>query len=363
MYSDYMGEVFVGSFNAARGMKSPEAGANPAANPLSNRDIRFISSALLGDANKPAVLGKDTAEWVDKRVHGVSYKGVNVVTVDWDGVHEPVADETFMKLLKSPGVSGVAVEYFTPELAARAKAVPVIGGMLEKKVTEPIKSEKDIKGRAHYRNQYKRRLYFGKTMTDGLAEAGTPALCFDIANKPMYMLLRDGAVIGEKILGTALGKTIDVEAAKRNIDTKGMYAKLGSDVPTWWYFSKLIMQMARKGIYDPKKLSVLDTFQLHLEDARRLIIAEGLTQHIDRGIADGTLKKGANILVVYPEAHNLRIRNYMERVTKKDGGLPLKVKDLAYRLVSDPILEFKERSYLYKGGAWQQAGSHKITRQ
>lgn len=358
-----MGEVFVGSYNAARGIGSPEMGVNSIATPLSNRDIRFISSSLLGEANKPAVLGKDTAEWVDKRVNGVKYKGVNVITVDWDGVHEPVADETFMKILKNPGVSGVAVEYFTPELAARAKAVPIIGGMLEKKVTEPIKSDKDVKGRAHYRNQYKRRLYFGKTMTDGLAESGVPALCFDIANKPTYMLLRDGAVIGEKILGAALGKTIDVEAAKRSVDTKGMYAKLGSDIPTWWYFSKLIMQMARKGIYDPKKLSVLDSFQLHLEDARRLIIAEGLTQHIDRGVANGTLKKDATILVVYPEAHNLRIRNYMERVTKKDGGLPLKVKDLAYRLVSDPILEFKERAYKYKNGAWQQTGAYAIKRQ
>jgi len=357
-----MGEVFVGSFNAARGMKSPEMGANPAANPLSNRDIRFIASSLLGDANKPAVLGKDTAEWVDKRVHGIKYKGVNVVTVDWDGVHEPVADETFMKILKNPGVSGVAVEYFTPELAARAKAIPIVGGMMEKKVIEPIKNEKDIKGRPHYRNQYKRRLYFGKTVTDGLAEAGTPALCFDIANKPMYMVLRDGAVVAEKILGTALGKSIDMSAAKRNIDTKGMYAKLGSDIPTWWYFSKLIMQMARKGIYNPNNLSVLDNFQLHLEDARRLVIAEGLTQHIDRGVANGTLKKDATILVTYPEAHNLRIRNYMERITKKDGGTSLKVKDLAYRLVSDPILEFKERAYQYTGNAWQQTGAYAIKR-
>ena len=355
-----MAEIHFGSFDAARAMKNPEKGTPSVAEPLAVRDIHYLASMLLGDGKKPAVLNKESTEWVDKRVRGVKYKGVNVVTVDWDGVHEPVVDDTMDKLLKSTVPTGVVVEYFTPELAARAKAVPIVGGILEKKVTEPVKNEKDIKGRAHYRNQYKRRLYFGKTMTDGLAESGVPALCFDIANKPLYMLLRDGAVIGEKLLGTALGKTIDIEAAKRNIDTKGLYAKLGSDIPSWWYFSKLIMQMARKGIYDPKKLSVLDTFQLHLEDARRLVIAEGITQHIDRGVA--VLKKDATILVVYPEAHNLRIRNYMERVTKKDGGLPLAVKDLAYRLVSDPILEFKERAYQYKDGAWQKTGVYGIKR-
>lgn len=358
-----MGEVLFGSYNASRGMKNPEMGANPTANPLSSRDIRFISSSLLGDGNRPAVLSKDTAEWVDKRVHGVNYKGVNVVTVDWDGVHEPVVDNIMDTLLKSTVPSGVAVEYFTPELAARARAVPIVGGYMEKKVTEPIKNERDLKGRPGQKSQYRRRLYFGKTMADALVQSGVPALCFDIANKPTYMLLRDGAILAETVIGHEAGIRIDAEAMKRGVDTGGLYKKLGTDVPFWWYVSKLAMQALRKGIYDPKKLSVLDQYQLHLEDARRLVIAEGLTQHIDRGVANGTLKKDATILVVYPEAHNLRIRNYMERVTKKDGGLPLKVKDLAYRLVSDPILEFKERAYQYKGGAWQQTGSYVIKRQ
>lgn len=357
-----MGEVFVGSYNAAKGMKSPEMGANPVATPLSNRDIRFISSSLLGEANKPAVLGKDTAEWVDKRVHGVKYKGVNVVTVDWDGVHEPVADETMNTLLKSTMPSGVVVEYFTPELAARAKAVPIVGGYMEKKVTEPVKNERDLKGRPGQKSQYRRRLYFGKTMTDALSQSGVPALCFDIANKPVYMLLRDGAILAETVIGREAGIKIDAEAMKRGINTGGLYKKLGTDIPFWWYVSKLAMQALRKGIYDPKKLSVLDQYQLHLEDARRLVVAEGLVQHVDRGVAAGTLKKDSTIVVVYPEAHNLRIRNYMERITKKDGGTSLKVKDLAYRLVSDPILEFKERAYQYKGNAWQQTGSYAIKR-
>ncbi len=358
-----MGEMLYGSFNAARGMKNPEINPLSVATPLSNRDIRFISSSLLGDKQKPAVLSKETADWVDTRVHGVKYKGVNVVTVDWDGVHEPVADKTMDTLLKSTVPAGVVVEYFTPELAARAKAVPIVGGFMEKKVTEPIKNDRDLTGRAHQKNQYKRRLYFGKTMTDALAQSGSQVLCFDIANKPMYMLLRDGAVIVESSLGKNLGNVVDMEFAKRGIDSPIQIKKAGGALPWAWWFSKSVMQMLRKGIYDPKKLSVLDQYQLHLEDARRLIIAEGITQHIDRGVAAGTLKKDSTVVVVYPEAHNLRIRNYMERITKKDGGLPLKVKDLAYRLVSDPILEFKERAYQFKDNAWQKTASHKIQRQ
>lgn len=358
-----MGEILFGSFNAARGVKSPEMNPSAVATPLSNRDVHFISSTLFGDGKKPAVLSKDVSEWVDKRMHGVSYKGVNVLTVDWDGVHEPIADETMDRLLKSTVPSGVVVEYFTPELAARAKAIPIIGGYMEKKVTDPIKYDRDLKGNPGQKSQYRRRLYFGKTMTDSLAESGVPALCFDIANKPMYMILRDGAFLAETVVGGEAGIKIDMEAMKRGVDTKDLYRKLGTNIPIWWYFSKLAMQVLKKGIYDPKKLSVLDQYQLHLEDARRLVIAEGITQHIDRKVAAGELPKGSTMLVVYPEAHNLRIRNYMERVTKKDGGLPIKVKDLAYRLVSDPVLEFKERAYQFKDNVWQKTGSYKIRRQ
>ncbi len=355
-----MPEVFYGKFNAAPRMHGQETGGYPVATPLTSREVNAAASAVLGEKN-PA-LPRDKAEWIDKRVHGIRYKGVNILTVDWDGVHEPVADTTMQQFLKSKNVSGVVVEYFTPELAARAKAVPILGGYLEKQVTSPAK-EKDLKGRAHYRNQYKRRLYFGKTVTESLAQSGKPALCFDIANKPTYMLLRDGAVLAETVIGRSIGRSVDVSYANRGIDTQGRYTKLGGDIPMYWWFSKLLMQVMKKGIYDPKNLSALDGFQLHLEDARRLVIAEGLLQNIDRNVARGNLKAGDSLLVVYPEAHNLRIRNYMERLTKKDGGTALKVKDLAYRLVSDPILEFKERQYHFDNGAWRQTGAHPITRQ
>jgi len=352
-----MGEVFYGAFNAAS--HGPETAPTSVATALSGQEIRSVATNLLGNG-KPQ-LSSEASEWVDKRLHGVRYKGVNVLTVDWDPVYEPVMDAELVGLFQSPSVSGVAVEYFTPELAARAKKIPIVGRVLEHAVKEPVR-EGNIhkKGTLTYLTQYKRRLQFARSLSDTLAAADKTAVCFDIANKPTYMLLREGSMFAQIALGRRLGRALD---ARSTTDTKRMYERAGVRTALLWQVFKTGMQMFRKGIYRPDELTGFDQFQLHLEDARRLVIAEGLIQHIDRETAAGNLRKGSTLLVTYPAAHNLRIRNYMERITKQDGGKALKVKDLAYRLVSDPILEFKERAYRYQGGKWKQTGAYKINKQ
>jgi hypothetical protein len=324
---------------------------------LSSQEVKQLASRLIG--NKITASKESVDKWTDERVKGVRYKDVNILTVDWDTVFESKPDEILTKIVSSPQTNSVAVEYFTPELAAN---VPhgIFGKYFENKVTNPIKKEPTVfKKRV---GQYTRRLSFAKELADTLQTAKKDVLCFDIANKPIYMVLRDGKVLAQMGIGKYLGKGIDTLAAKAQYETNGLFADLGVKIPLIsWAYLQVFNQIVRKGIYDTKAVNKFDQRQLHLEDARRLIIAEGITQHVDRLRAQGD-KGEKTIIVVYPKAHNLRIHDYMKKVTSGDQSLGLTIKDNAYRLLSGPILDFKERNYSFDGTKWNKVASHPITR-
>lgn len=348
--------------HAPREMKRPETAKAGAAREMTKREVATLATTLFQKSlNEGTLTNEQVSQWAEKKLHGVKYKNTNVLTVDWDTVYEPQMDKPLKHLVQSPGVSNVVAEYFSPDLAIHAKAVPIAGYFWEKTINEPIKNEKSLHRRPTYSSQYKRRLHFAKELTDAAAEGKKSVLCMDIANKPLYMGLRDFAVFVESFLGDRSGKRIDAALKSKSMNTNGLFQEIGRKAPWYWWATKLLMQMTKTGIYNQKEISSIEKFQLHLEDARRLVVAEGVLQHVDR-MPPSDKANAKTMLVVYPSAHNIRIRNYMERLSAGDIDMPLQVKDIAYRLVSDPILEFKEREYAYSNGAWQKIRSEKITR-
>lgn len=337
-----------------------------AASDISEGELHSFVSRVLGDAVSDDRPTSDTEteaikSWLHERLRGIRYKGVDIVTVDCDPVFEPELHNALTVLLQSKNVDGIAVEYFFPELVKHARGVPIVGRTLAKMLEESSVREKSLKGRPTYTKQYDRRLHFAKRLSDALALTDKPVSCFDIANKPRYVIMRDMSVFVESFIGERIGRTLD-KILQGEFDTKGDLAKLGMSLPLYLRLWQMGMQALRKGMYDPEHVSTIEQYQFHLEDARRLIIAEGLLQHIDRLDTQDPSDRRPAYLVVYPKAHNLRIREYMKRITHGDRAWPLRVKDIAYRLVSDPILEFKERTYRFSDSQWTNVSERKIGR-
>lgn len=336
---------------------------------IPSSELHEIASRLV--EHSPAKGALDTGkfhEWVSARMHGLRFKGVNVLTVDWDCLYEPKMDSTLTSLVQSPDVKGVIVEYFTPELSQKAQNVPIVGKKLSALVEHMATDMKKIEGNAKYGNQYNRRLHFAKEMSDTLSEGSNPVICFDIANKPLYLYMREMSLFAESFVGGVAGaivarglnRYLKMNPGFRPITTMAGIT-VGAQIPFYLRFWQMGMQSFRKGMYDPEKVSAIEQFQPHLEDARRLVISEGLLQHIDR-VAQEQSGGEKTYLMVYPRAHNVRVRNYMKRIIARDASWPLKVKDMAYRLVSDPILDFQARTFQFSGDTWVKQSTHKIHR-
>ncbi len=326
-------------------------------------EIHSITSTLLADSvPSDAMDVREMREWIEKRVNGIRYKGVNILTVDWDPVFEPTIDPMLTALLHSHTTDGVIVEYFTPELSKKVRHYPLVGSRLSHIIEQPIRNQNNTKGRPTYLNQYNRRLHTAKRISDVLAiNPEKPVICVDIANKPLYMLMRDFSLLAESSIGFGVGAILD-KIIKKQYNRNFDLTHIGGLWPVLMRVFQIGMQAFRKGMYDPEKISRIEQFQLHLEDARRLVVSEGVLQHVDRLTQGQTTQREPTYLMVYPRAHNLRIREYMKRIIRKDPSFPLKVKDIAYRLVSDPILEFQERQYRFAKEGWTQISVHPIRR-
>lgn len=331
--------------------------------------LHEIASRLV--EHSPAKGALDTGkfhEWVSERMHGLRFKGVNILSVDWDCIYEPKMDPTLTSLVQSSDVRGVIVEYFTPELSQNAQHVPIIGKRLSASLERMAANTKAVEGKVNVRNQYDRRLHFAKEMSDTLSDGSSPVICFDIANKPLYLYMKEMSLFAESfvggvagsILARGLNRYLKMNPGFRPITTMAGIT-VGAQIPFYLRLWQMGMQSFRKGMYDPERVSVIEQFQPHLEDARRLVISEGLLQHIDR-VAQEQSGGEKTYLMVYPRAHNLRVRNYMKRIVARDASWPLKVKDMAYRLVSDPILDFQARTFQFLGDTWVKQSTHKIHR-
>ena len=305
-------------------------------------------------ADKSKVDRASAERYITENVHAMEYKNTTIITVDHDSVFETHLSDNLGELVSNPKIDSVVVEYFSPELSEQAKKIPIIGSYLAGGIDNPSRG---LPVDAKRLKSYGRRLNFAKELSQTLAIAGKEVTCVDIANKPAYMMLRELWTVVNMAVGGAAGSEVDKLLAKQGITSDVSYRDIGAGVPFAWRLMNPMFQMMHAGIYNTKNLSVLDSVQLHMEDARRLIAASGLKQKIDR---EGSGESHKTLLVVYPKAHNMRIRNYLDQMAQGSVKTTTKVKELAYRLISSPILDLKERVYKFSDGIWQKRGEFAI---
>lgn len=305
-------------------------------------------------SDKSKVDRASAERYITENVHAMEYKNTTIITVDHDSVFETHLNDTLAELVSNPTIDSVVVEYFSPELSIQAKKIPVVGSYLASGIDNPSRG---LPIDAKRLKSYGRRLNFAKELSQTLATAGKEVTCVDIANKPAYMMLRELWTVANMAVGGAAGNEVDKMLAKNGVQSDVSYKDIGVGVPLAWRLLNPVFQMMRAGIYNTKELSYLDSVQLHMEDARRLIAASGLKQKIDR---EGSGQLHKTLLVVYPKAHNMRIRNYLDQMAQGSVKTSTKIKELAYRLISSPILDLKERVYKFSNGIWQKHGEFAI---
>jgi hypothetical protein len=305
-------------------------------------------------ADKPTMSGESADRFIQENVHALEYKNTTIITVDHDSVFETHMNDHLRDLIQNPQIDGVVVEYFSPELSEQAKKIPIIGSYLASGIDNPSRG---LPLDANRLKSNGRRLNFAKELSQTLASSGKEVTCVDIANKPAYMMLRELWTVVNMAVGGAAGSEVDKLLAKQGVLSDISYKDIGVSVPLVWRLLNPVFQMMRVGIYNTKQLSTLDSVQLHMEDARRLIAASGLKQKLDR---EGVHAPHKTLLVVYPKAHNMRIRNYFDQMATEQVKTSTKIKELAYRLISSPILDLKERMYHFSNGVWQKRGEFAI---
>lgn len=216
----------------------------------------------------------------------------------------------------------VGVEYFTPELESNSAYIPVIGKLLD----------------FSFKKRQKKAFigdFFDK-ITEQCRAANKPIAVSDIANNLAYLFN----------LGTPLALSFIPTPLRTLIAPVAFPAIAGTLTGA---VQELLSQFnINKGMFDKDKLHKSERLMLYAEDARRLFAAKGIEKLVEKYQPQRGDKSKPNeepnpqVVFVYPKAHVLRIRDYLqdhEGLTHKT----IAVKKALYRLM--PGLDYNVRIY------------------
>lgn len=261
----------------------------------------------------------DIQEFIRKKVIGVKINGVNVISIDFEHSDEEI-NPVAQAYLKSPSTRVIVVEYFYPEIKKNAERIGLLSLM------------NNIGG------YYSDRIVYSKKISDICREANKPVAVTDIANKASYISFREFFRNSPQYF-------------KLMWEMSGVYPELINSLYTpitltniAWILGIVLAYKTGKGIFNKEKISGFEKFFLDFEQARRLYAAKGieqLTKEYPPLSQPG--KNDPQIIAFYPQAHGIRISDYLINPSR---GLD-KAKDIVYKLFG-PGLDFSVRQWMWK---------------
>lgn len=299
---------------------------------------------------------EEIAMFADERVNLIHQNGATVAFLDWDrefvqnlnedGRSEVAPHPAVELLLADERINSVMVEYFAPELKANFRGAnlpeklrqhPIIQGLL-KLIKHHAIGFVDGSNKAK-KDAYRRRLFGFDAISKLCSKYYKDVLVGDIADSFQYMIARD---LSDQLIKYA-GLSGMIFGFSRFIMVGNpftMFRDLAVGGSSLGFLLALVVKHSfflEKGTRALKP-NLIDKFSLHLEDARRIFLADAVSLATQLQSVDGSAKQDTT-LVIYPPHHNNRI---MENLQK-----PQPAKKKYYKTVY-PYLNYSLRRYSHK---------------
>lgn len=254
-----------------------------------------------------------------EKVIGVHRKGYDVLFVDTDADSPDPSSSSLNPLtvacMNSPQTVGVMPEYFYPELRDNAG---LLSSSMRRYQDGPLS------------NGTGRKLRFAAAIESACAESGKTVVVADIANKPSYLVTNAALTQSPTLLASVL-----YPFTQSSLITGVAIA--GS--MTWLGVKNYVMAHG-KGVHNPNKILQYEDLIPDFEQARRLRVAQALTQITDGQLIELPVTDDPRIVALYPRAHGMRIA---DKLVHPRAGRN-KVQAIAYSALA-PWLETSVRVY------------------
>jgi hypothetical protein len=268
--------------------------------------------------------------FIKDRVHGIKTGNCNIILIEQEHSGQPLSP-IVQAYCASPNTKVNVVEYFWDEISQNISNVPIIGKKLKNLLERP---------------KHKNKFNSTNQIVEISKASGKPIVAADPANGIEYMLeyagiapLLTAAMLQEKskplrvLSAIGLGMWGFNRYHEHNIK---ITRKLGINSP-----------VNSGGIFDQTTVHHYEPFLLDLEDSRRLVVSEAIRQ-LAKEYPETQYSEG-QIVVIYPKAHILRIKEYIlgeNPLTRKTSTIK------RYLYSANPLLDISSRTYKWTKHGW-----------
>ena len=268
---------------------------------------------------------EDLEQFVRDKVQIVTRNGVDITVISANhDTSGSFVDPIVEAYIRNDRTKAIVDEYVLPDI------VPKLQNRIIKYITNLV--YKDLESDS--------RFYFNRSVLHIARKAHKPVYATDIANKPLYMIYRDGTgLLTTGVTGNHYIFTLLALMFPQQFD--GIAHPL-VQFHAVNFIITFIMQGFGAGAFDPNSIHWYEAVLTHLEDARRIFTTEGV-EHIASEIETTQTGETNNQLVVLePQAHAIRIVDHLTRKNTLVRFL-VWIKRTLYRFT--PFLDFSVRKY------------------